>query len=127
MGHKGRQGLTRKALPGRARAKTLAKFTSSNNVDKVMKKRAPRVHAAQFRFLSRGAPPPPPVDPRALPPPRSIKATQHQPLRSERPARAVDVEKRRRLQREPSPEEPRPDGRFEFTHPPRRGRTLTRR
>ena len=42
MGHKGRQGLTRKALPGRARAKTLAKFTSSNNVDKVMKKRAPR-------------------------------------------------------------------------------------
>ena len=95
MGHKGRQGLTRKAQPGRNRSKIVSKFTSTQNVDKQMK--------------------------------TSLKAKGHQPRRNARAPRTVDVAKRAKLAREPSPAEPRPDGRFESPHPARRGRATARR
>ena len=73
MGHKGRQGLTRKAQPGRNRSKIVSKFTSTQNVDKQMK--------------------------------TSLKAKGHQPRRNARAPRTVDVAKRAKLAREPSPAE----------------------
>ena len=56
----------------------------------------------------------------------SVKHKGHQSLRRERPARKVDLEKRARLAREPSPDEPRPDGKFVFKHSERRGRAARR-
>mmetsp|Transcript_18108 Transcript_18108/g.53849 ORF Transcript_18108/g.53849 Transcript_18108/m.53849 type:complete len:107 (+) Transcript_18108:208-528(+) len=87
MGHKGRHGLTRKAVPTKSEAKKVRKFTATTNVEKRMK--------------------------------TSVSARQqgHQPRRRERPARKVDLERYARLEREPSPDEPRPDGRFVFSHP----------
>ena len=53
----------------------------------------------------------------------STKRRGHQPKRALRPKRGIDREKLRRLAREPSsPDEPRPDGKFVFTHPKRAAR-----
>ena len=93
MAPQGRVGLSRKALPGKARAKIISKFTTSSNVDR------------QMKIVS-------------------VKRKGHQGRRNERAPRQIDVEKRARLEREPSPEVPRPDGKFVFNHPvTKRGRS----
>mmetsp|Transcript_21698 Transcript_21698/g.66764 ORF Transcript_21698/g.66764 Transcript_21698/m.66764 type:complete len:107 (+) Transcript_21698:216-536(+) len=85
MAKQGRLGLSRKALPGKAKAKGLRKQEASRNVEKKML--------------------------------TSAKAKSRQPARRERAPRKVDIEKRARAEKEPSPAEPRPDGRFAFSHP----------
>ena len=52
----------------------------------------------------------------------STKRRGHQPKRALRPKRGIDREKLRRLAREPSPDEPRPDGKFVFAPPKRQAR-----